>query len=247
MRTFLIHTLGPAGVEPSSILDRVEKEQDAGILRALILSLGEIPGWSAADHRRRRSRLYGTHRMRGSMARRSGCSLGGEAAVSRLRTLPGVGRAGSRLSRRNPAPDTSWRVNASGLTLISIGLPGPVRDRRHGGFPESSRLSARSSPGPQNGARGRVPGQQGRRRPRRLRSANGWATGRESRRRSCHVAAKKVDSNLVPGWEGKRGYRLMTAKEFQLATRARDNGIEPLFRTVAPIPLPVCPLLDAGG
>lgn len=42
-RSFLIHRLGPYGVDPRLVVDRLAAETDVSIRRALILSLGEFP------------------------------------------------------------------------------------------------------------------------------------------------------------------------------------------------------------
>ncbi len=48
-RSFLVHRLGPAGVAPGSIFDRLRLEPEVSIRRALILALGEVPdrAWTA--------------------------------------------------------------------------------------------------------------------------------------------------------------------------------------------------------
>jgi formylglycine-generating enzyme required for sulfatase activity len=48
-RSYLIHRLGPMGVDPAVLISRLHQEQDPSVRQALILSLGEYVDWEAGN------------------------------------------------------------------------------------------------------------------------------------------------------------------------------------------------------
>ena len=120
-RSFLIHELGPSGVSPTSLVERLAVEPDASIRRGLIQSLGEVPraAWdepSRAEFVRRLLGLFendpdsGVH---GS----SRWLLGRWGLDREMRAID------DRLSKQPDRPGFRWRVAPSGLTLVRVDDP----------------------------------------------------------------------------------------------------------------------------
>ena len=53
LRSYLVHRLGPLGVEPGLLIAKLDQESDVSIRRALILSLGEYEEGRLIDRRAR--------------------------------------------------------------------------------------------------------------------------------------------------------------------------------------------------
>jgi serine/threonine protein kinase len=119
-RSFLIHLLGPAGVEPRVILDRLRTEPDTSIRRALVQCLGETPEefWTPSERDRARAHVLGLYEKDSDSGVHGSCRW----ALSRWgmrNELRGVdGRISSSRSERR------WRVSSSGLTLVKVQVPG---------------------------------------------------------------------------------------------------------------------------
>jgi serine/threonine protein kinase len=118
-RSYLIQLLGPAGIDPATVADRLEVEADPTIRRALIQSLGEFPdsAWTEPLRARVRSKvlaLYehdpdpGVHGSSKWLLLRWGLD-------DRLRTIDGKIAAGFRDPTSRP-----WRVDPVGLTFVRI-------------------------------------------------------------------------------------------------------------------------------
>jgi hypothetical protein len=123
-RSFLIHELGPAGIAPGTLVDRLRVDDDSSIRRALILALGEVPDAAWPDDLRERTRAHllalyesdpdpGVHGAARWLLQRWGEQ--GELA-SRDR----------RLAQATPRPGFRWRTTPLGLTMVT------VRDPRSG-------------------------------------------------------------------------------------------------------------------
>jgi serine/threonine protein kinase len=124
-KTFLIHLLGPAKVEPSFIVDRIIKGGDTSIKPALIQSLDQIPWeeWktSGAETKGRASEWL-LHHYRtdpdASVHASAKWLLSRWGFESRLREIDG------ELTGKPPAHHRSqWRISRVGLTLVTIDDP----------------------------------------------------------------------------------------------------------------------------
>jgi tRNA A-37 threonylcarbamoyl transferase component Bud32 len=117
-RSYLIHTLGPTGVAPAALLDRLEHEGDASIRLALIQALGEMPpqAWTSPELKEkaaakvrslyRDDRHAGVHGSAKWLLRRWGRDGEIDAIDAELR---GKVRDGF-----------GWRIGRSGLTFVRI-------------------------------------------------------------------------------------------------------------------------------
>ena len=123
-RSFLVQRLGPAGVAPHELFDRLRVERDVSIRRALILALGEVPDatWNPSLRAAVSSWLLdqyehasdaGTHgAIRWLLGRWSA-----SPAASRLDEL--LGAINGRL-KGVVRDGFGWRISKSGLTLVSV-------------------------------------------------------------------------------------------------------------------------------
>jgi hypothetical protein len=230
-RTFLVHTLGPAGVAPEIIVRRLEHEQDAGITRALILSLGEIPDdrWNRGQMRQTSElvlALYESHPDPGVHGAAKWLLTHWQRALHndldlsrRLLTVD------KRLADAPQKDRAAWRISPTGLTLITIETPGldrlveisdteTARDLFCLFRPEHiQETEVAPDPGcPAN----RVTDQD-------AFAFCEWLADREGIAVSerCHARNPKTGTfGLVAGWTGKSGYRLMTDREFTFAASA---------------------------
>jgi formylglycine-generating enzyme required for sulfatase activity len=123
-RGFLVHRLGPLGVDPHLVTDRLGQERDAGARRALLLSLGGYdPG-----------RLAGAERqaLAAGLLRdyRDDPDPGTHSALDWLLRRWGHAEELRRIDREAASPDQRarggrrWYVNGQGDTLVVF--PGPV-------------------------------------------------------------------------------------------------------------------------
>jgi formylglycine-generating enzyme required for sulfatase activity len=124
LRTYLIHDLGPLGVDYKVVLGRLEAEGDPSARRALILSVGEYPPSAIPDEPRHAlattlERLYahdpdaGVHACAGWLLRR----WGRDEAVRRL---------DAKAAGLGPDAHRDWYVNAEGMTFSIVRSPGEV-------------------------------------------------------------------------------------------------------------------------
>jgi len=232
-RTFLIHTLGPAGVSPKAILDQLERESDPGISRAMILSLGEIPDEAWRGQQRRAAEmvlsLYEGHPDSGIHGAAKWLLARWQrrptAEFDLARRLPVVDK---RLLRRPRDQHDLWRLNPVGrltLTLITVELPALARRVEIADTETSLELFKEFRASHLNdleiGPDSDSPAN-------RIMPADalefcewlGDQEGIEAKER-CHVRDSKSGLlDTVPGWTRKSGYRLMTVQEFEFAARS---------------------------
>ena len=123
-RSFLVHRLGPSGIAPHDLFDRLRVEPDVSIRRALILALGEVPdaSWDPSLRAAVSSWLLdqyehapdpGTHGAIRWLLGRWSARPGG-IRLDELRReidgrLKGVARDGF-----------GWRISKRGLTLVRV-------------------------------------------------------------------------------------------------------------------------------
>jgi formylglycine-generating enzyme required for sulfatase activity len=124
LRTYLIHDLGPLGVDLGAVIGRLEAGGDPSIRRALLLALGEFPASTISDEQRRLvadrlEALYvgnpdaGIHACAGWLLRR----WGRDEAVR---------RADARAAGFGPDDNRDWYVDSHGLTFTIVRSPGEV-------------------------------------------------------------------------------------------------------------------------
>ena len=147
-RSYLIHRMGPMGVDAGMIVKRLDEEPDLSIRRALILSLGEYgeTAISPEDRKTVTAKLQAIYRSNtdGAIGRGPGTSCRRRVAVAVLETGELAARNGTKNGRRRSAPtrnessrccagcekgtkDPQWYVNGQGQTMVVI--PGPVEVR----------------------------------------------------------------------------------------------------------------------
>jgi serine/threonine protein kinase/formylglycine-generating enzyme required for sulfatase activity len=153
VRSYLIHRLGPFKADASTLLQRLDRETDVTIRRALILSLGEFDEEQLPEAARRPliERLLvlreadpdaGLHAAAEWLLRRWGQQPKTSAQLDRLRTSEKVLRA-ALASRGSAMPNgCRWYVNGQGLTMAAITGPveflmgSPLTERERNGFDE---------------------------------------------------------------------------------------------------------------
>jgi hypothetical protein len=132
-RSYLIHLLGPSGLPPSVIVERLANETSSSIRNALIQSLGEFPpkAWTVDERRRAIAQLLDLYRdspdpgIHGSakwVLRRwqRDPALRGDAAVQGLGARLGAIDAHAK-APPSQTPGT-WRAGPLGITLVTLKL-----------------------------------------------------------------------------------------------------------------------------
>jgi serine/threonine protein kinase len=244
LRTFFIHVLGPSGVSPVAILERLGHEEDLGVFRALILCLGEIPEktWSS-DLRRQATdmllQLYERHPDSGVHGACKWVITRWERAIpgefDRTRPLVAINQ---RIANRSGDQQMSWRINRTGMTLIRIDAPDLDRVVEIADTETSRELFRQFRD----------------KHPHSLEvgpDANGPVNSIDEKDAfdfcewlgtceriaavdRCHASTRGKVFDTVSGWTRKTGYRLMTLKEFEIAARGgtkttRYLGDSPAF------------------
>jgi serine/threonine protein kinase len=123
-RSFLIHELGPAGIAPATLVDRLRMEDDPSIRRALILALGEVPDAAWPDDLRARTRAH----LLGLYENDPDPGVHGSARwlLQRWGDQGELASRDRRLAQVPPRPGFRWRTTPLGLTMVT------VRDPRSG-------------------------------------------------------------------------------------------------------------------
>jgi hypothetical protein len=121
-RSFLVHSLGPSGIDPRRIVDRLDTEPDLSIRRALIQSLGEVPQglWDDALRRRVIARLTDLYQYDPD----AGVHGSAKWLLLHWKLDTEVDRIDQALAPQ-PVSDRgfSWRISPRRLTFVTIGLP----------------------------------------------------------------------------------------------------------------------------
>ena len=117
-RSILVHLLGPAGVGPRQVLDRLSAVEDSSIRRALIQSLGELPEaeWSGDLLGRARTLLLDRYENDPD----PGVHGSAKWLLLRWNREDDLRKIDQRLSESPNRPGFLWRVTPMGLTLITI-------------------------------------------------------------------------------------------------------------------------------
>ena len=135
LRSYLVHRLGPLGVDGGSLMSKLEQESEVSIRRALILSLGEVPKGRISTAEQlvwttKMVDLYrndpdpGIHGATEWLLRRWGQERQIEEIDKELTKLPlpsfGVNQTkeSSKVNRRH------WYINSQGQTMVIV--PDPV-------------------------------------------------------------------------------------------------------------------------
>ncbi len=140
VRSWLIHRLGPLGVDADIILKRFDEESDVTIRRALVLSLGDfgVDRLTVADRSALIPRLLKLYRddadpgMHGAVAwllrhwqaDEPLAAIDAELAKDATQTLERIGAALAR-QPRDAAP--AWYVSGTGGTMVVIPEPAPFQ------------------------------------------------------------------------------------------------------------------------
>ncbi len=120
-RSFLIHLLGPAGITPQRLIERIDAGGDASIRRALIQSLGAVPdaAWTADMRGRARTLLF---KLYGSDPD-PGVHGSAKWLLLRWNEDEALRKIDGQLSRSAQPPDRRWRISPMGLTFVTIDEP----------------------------------------------------------------------------------------------------------------------------
>lgn len=126
-RTFLIHSLGRAGVAPSRVFDRLrDPATDPSVRIALIQSLGLVPDSKWDDYLRTGVKRWLLDRYRNDPS--AGIHGSTKWLLRRWRARVELERIDGELAGASPPdPGFQWRISHEGLTLIT--LDDPALDR----------------------------------------------------------------------------------------------------------------------
>ena len=223
-RAFLVHRLGPSGVAPRLLLERLAWAREPALRRALILSLGEVPEprWDRPDRdwaTKLALELYqldpdpGVH----GAARWLLCQWGLD---DRMRETDALLIAGPH------PPDRRWRVDPSGLTFVTIEDPALDRVIEISDTEVTVDLFRRFRPGhrfaEENSPSGSCP----------INATTyldaaafcNWLGQRSGlpAEALCYRGPADNPASLeaAPGWRDRAGYRLPDVSEFVAACRA---------------------------
>jgi formylglycine-generating enzyme required for sulfatase activity len=223
-RSFLVHDLGPSGVDPETILNRIAAEREPSSGHALILALGEVPDgrWSAASRKRVSDRLLEIYR--GDPNR--GVHGSAKWYLKRWKPEEEMHAVDVELAKRHEAnPPAEWRVSKSLLTFVTI--PDPERGRVFeildtevtrkvfGRFRSEHRHDQANSPELDSPANSIT-----------YHDAAGfceWLNREEHFSESYrHIDDPKIGPKFepLPGYLDRTGYRLVTLEESMLACKA---------------------------
>jgi len=118
-RSFLIHQLGPAGVDASRVADRLDSETDPSARLALLQALGEMPQdrWGPALHARLQDRVLELYE--------KDEHPGVHASAKWLAVLLGLGNRLAIIDRGLAAekarpPGRGWRIGPLGMTFVTL-------------------------------------------------------------------------------------------------------------------------------
>jgi serine/threonine protein kinase len=127
VRTFLVHLLGPAGVAPSALFDRLEDPNtDNSVKIALIQALDLVPDASWDDRLRTRATRWLLDHYRNDP--HSGIHGSTKWLLRHWKHQAEMSQIDRELAGVSPAaPEFRWRISREGLTLIT--LDDPALDR----------------------------------------------------------------------------------------------------------------------
>ena len=120
-RSIVIHLLGPAGVDPRQLLDRISGAGDSSIRRALIQSLGELSEAAWTGDLRHHARTLLLDRYENDPD--PGVHGSAKWMLLRWNFENDLRRIDGRLSESPNRPGFLWRVSPMGLTLVTISDP----------------------------------------------------------------------------------------------------------------------------
>ncbi|HKB00599.1 MAG TPA: protein kinase [Gemmataceae bacterium] len=234
LRSYLIERLGPAGADPRALADRLLREPDASVRRALILALGGFRADRMPELVPELVKLYdtdpdpGIHAATGWLLRHWNHG-------------PLLAPIEARLATGRFAGRREWYLSRGGPTFCVVSGPGTLRDRGAGPPPPTHRYAVAAtevtvaqfrdfqidhwsdevvSPNP------RCPVNRVTWYPAAEYCA--WLGDRDDipKDQRCYERDKDGRWKLVPGYQDRTGYRLPTEAEWEHACRA---GAETLW------------------
>ena len=231
-RSFLIHTLGPAGVRPGLLFDALTETKDSSIRMALLQSLGEVPGpvWA------RESDLRGAIAAEALRLYRDDPHPGVHGSAKWLLRKWGrrsqLATADDEIKMMKPRYGFDWRITATGLTMVTVRSTTldrlievsdtEVTVEQFSWFRQNQRYERNVSPDPDCPMNG-VNFCDGALFCNWLGATEGVAEGR-----ACYALDDKVKLFLpIANHRDRDGYRLPTDREFEVACRAGTISSRP--------------------
>ena len=129
-RSFLIHTLGPAGVPPKVLFDELQKTPYASVRLALLQSLGEVPdiSWDSSGGPRKAVtawawRLYEHDPHPGVHGSAKWLLLKWDHGGAMAKKDSEIGKEDKYNRKGKPRPGFGWRITPTGLTMVTVDDP----------------------------------------------------------------------------------------------------------------------------
>jgi hypothetical protein len=124
LRSFILERIAAAGVDPKSLVARLEREADVSIQRAIVLSLGDygIGRLPAAERDQLRPRIGALYRDHPD----PGIHGAADWVLRQWQADPDVRRLDKDLATGKIEANRQWYVSKVGLTMVVVGTPGLV-------------------------------------------------------------------------------------------------------------------------
>ena len=135
LQSWIIHRLSPMGVPPAIIMERLQRETDPSIERALILSLGDYDVASHEDRPAMTEMLLNRYREDPD----AGVHSAAQWTLRRWGVKDELEIIDQELAARTTREDTDWYVSKSGQTMVMI--RGPVESLMGSPYNEPNRSS----------------------------------------------------------------------------------------------------------
>ncbi len=224
-RSFLIHALGPAGIAPERVVERLAGEVDPSIRRALLQALGEVcePDLPAGLCDRAVGLMLDLYENDPD----PGVHGSAKWLLRRWGQDDGLRRLDERLAHAARPPERRWRVSPSGLTLVAVQDPATRRTieiadtevtieffRRFQAAPDCPPSRARGPEYPVSCVDYVLAAE-----------FCNWLGRQESltEQEMVYRVDRASPSRPVEYRAGRPGYRLPTTHEYELTCRARDD------------------------
>ena len=122
-RSFLIHTLGPAGVAPRVLFEALRETKDASIRRALLQSLGEVPAseWEKDGQLRETIAIEAIRLYKEDPD--SGVHGSAKWLMRKWDRAGELAKADGDLKMIPPRKGFGWRITKTGLTMVTVRDP----------------------------------------------------------------------------------------------------------------------------
>ena len=124
-RTYLIHLMQPLSVDPDLLFARLQKEKDAGIRNGILLALGEYTGDQVSDFAAATQIVQELYLKDPDAGIHSAAQwlLGRWHGIDFVDSLHRT----SLVDADHQVPDSSWRIDETGLTMIQVLTNGDVK------------------------------------------------------------------------------------------------------------------------